>query len=155
MRDRPYAREQRDTDEGHLRLLAIFHFINAGLALFGVLVLVAEFFFIENFVNDPKAWQGQKNAPNAPPMGPVFDMMKWVFIVGALFALLTCFLNVLSGYFLSARKNRSFSLVVAGLNCLNMPLGTILGAFTFVVLLRESVRDIYEQRPWGPEIDDE
>jgi Na+-driven multidrug efflux pump len=155
MRDRPYVRNQRDTDEGHLRLLAIFHFVNAGLAFFGALVMVAEFFFMEKFFNNPNVWQGQKNAPNAPPIGPVFEMVKWVFIVCGLFALLACFLNVLSGYCLSARKNRAFSLVVAGLNCLNMPLGTILGAFTFVVLLRDSVRDIYEQKTWGPELDDE
>jgi hypothetical protein len=34
--------------------------------------------------------------------------------------------------------------VVAGINCLHIPLGTVLGIFTIVVLCRESVRELYE-----------
>lgn len=54
-------------------------------------------------------------------------------------------LNALSARFLALRKNRTFSLVVAGINCQQMPFGTILGVFTFIVLLRGSVRGSYEQ----------
>jgi hypothetical protein len=54
-------------------------------------------------------------------------------------------LNGISGFFLQARKNRTFSLVVAGLDCLMIPLGTILGAFTLVVLLRQSVAAAYDE----------
>ena len=37
-----------------------------------------------------------------------------------------------------------FSLVVAGLNCMGFPFATVLGVFTFLVLLRESVVELYE-----------
>ena len=34
-------------------------------------------------------------------------------------------------------------MVIAGINCLHIPLGTLLGVFTLVVLGRESVRKLY------------
>jgi len=47
--------------------------------------------------------------------------------------------NLLSGLlaFTGEKGPGFFSLVVAGLNCLQFPFGTVLGVFTFVVLLRE------------------
>jgi hypothetical protein len=36
-----------------------------------------------------------------------------------------------------------FSLVIAGLNCIQIPFGTALGVFTIIVLLRDSVREAY------------
>ena len=33
---------------------------------------------------------------------------------------------------------------MAGVNCLSMPIGTTLGIFTFVVLLRPSVTALYD-----------
>ncbi len=53
--------------------------------------------------------------------------------------------NVLSGWFLRRKSHRVFSLVIAGLDCLQIPYGTILGAFTILVLTRPSVQKAYEQ----------
>jgi hypothetical protein len=36
-------------------------------------------------------------------------------------------------------------MVVAGLNCAQMPLGTVLGVFTLMVLSRESVKSLYSE----------
>ena len=62
--------------------------------------------------------------------------------MGALLAA-ACVANMLSGVFLRQRKCRVFSLVVAGLDCLQIPFGTALGVFDFIVLLRDSVRQSY------------
>ena len=53
-------------------------------------------------------------------------------------------LNLISGFCISARKHRTFSIAVAAINCLHIPLGTVLGVFTIIVLMRDSVRDVYE-----------
>ena len=37
-----------------------------------------------------------------------------------------------------------FSLVVAALDCMGFPFATVLGVFTFIVLLRDSVAELYE-----------
>lgn len=51
--------------------------------------------------------------------------------------------NVLSGIWIKKRKNRTFSFVVAAMNCIQFPFGTALGVFTFIVLLRPSVETAY------------
>lgn len=55
-------------------------------------------------------------------------------------------LTIISGKKIKQQKNRIFSLVVAGINCLSMPFGTALGICTFIVLLRESVVKLYENK---------
>jgi hypothetical protein len=45
---------------------------------------------------------------------------------------------------LSERRNPTFIMVIAAIQCLNMPLGTALGVFTIVVLQRASVKRLFE-----------
>lgn len=77
------------------------------------------------------------------PPAEFFAVFKWLYLVLAAWFLASGLLNVISGVCLRARKHRTFSLVVAGINCLHLPLGTVLGVFTIVVLLRDSVRELY------------
>jgi len=60
------------------------------------------------------------------------------------------FTNLISGFFILQRRGRLFSLIVAGFNCLCFPFGTVLGVFTFIVLLRESVAEAYAARSAPP-----
>jgi hypothetical protein len=77
--------------------------------------------------------------------------MGWFFIVfGGGFTLAGWILGILtifSGRCLARQRRRAFSLVVAGLNCLAIPFGTILGIFTFIVLLRPTVAMRYVTQP--------
>jgi uncharacterized membrane protein HdeD (DUF308 family) len=73
-----------------------------------------------------------------------FAVFKWFYLVFGLWFLLSGVANLISAYCLKARKGRTFSLAVACLNLLHMPLGTLLGVFTLIVLLRDSVREAYE-----------
>lgn len=52
--------------------------------------------------------------------------------------------NFMSGRFIKKRKNKTFSLVVSGFNCLQIPFGTVLGVFTIIVLMRPSVQSGYD-----------
>jgi len=49
-------------------------------------------------------------------------------------------LDLVTGYCLMKRRARTFCMVMAGISCIAIPLGTILGVFTLIVLGRESVR---------------
>jgi hypothetical protein len=89
---------------------------------------------------NPKFFEGQKQAP---PPAEIFAIMKWFYLAGAVWFVTSGVLNLISGLCLRARKARTFSLVVAGINCLHIPLGTVLGVFTLIVLLRDSVRETY------------
>ena len=137
----PIPRDQRKIDADHLKLLSIFHFVGAGLALLGILLLLAHFAMFHAFLDNPKMWQNQKQGP---PPAEFFAIFKWFYLLFGAWFLVSCCLNVISGLCLHAKKHRTFSLIVAAFNCLHMPLGTVLGVFTIIVLLRDSVREIYD-----------
>jgi hypothetical protein len=146
----PLMRDQRIVDREHLRLLAIFHFVVAGLAIVGIGFLFLHYCIFSSFFAHPEMWQPKPgpNGTSVPPVPPIppglFDMLKWVYVVLGFLLLLVSIGNLLSGFFLRARKHRVFSLIVAGLDCLQIPFGTLLGVFTIVVLVRESVVELYQ-----------
>jgi hypothetical protein len=51
-----------------------------------------------------------------------------------------------AGYCLHRHKARVFCLVIAGFQCTQMPLGTILGIFTILVLSRDTVQELFAGR---------
>ena len=141
----PPIRDQRVVDEQHLKLLAVFHFIVAGLLFAGIGFLVLHFVFMNMIFTNPDIW---KTSPNPPPP-EVFAILKFVYVFIAIFLIGALVANLLSGFYLGARKNRLFSLMVAGLNCLQFPLGTVLGVLTILVLVRDSVRELYDEAGRG------
>ena len=60
-------------------------------------------------------------------------------LVGLAFAVCV----ILTGRYIVRHKHYIFCLVMASLNCLFMPFGTILGVFTIVVLMRPSVKTLF------------
>ncbi len=137
----PLVRDQRKIDVDHLKLLSIFHFVGAGLAVFGMLLLLAHYAFFRAFMENPQFWQNQKQTP---PPAELFAMFKWFYVVFGLWFAGSGVLNLVSAFCLRAKKHRTFSLIVAGMNCLHIPLGSVLGVFTIIVLIRDSVRELYE-----------
>ena len=127
-------------DVEHLRLLAIFHFVDAGLALLALMALAVHFTLFHAITNNPQMWQNNRPGPSPAAF---FEIFQVFYLIGAMWFILSGVLNVISGFCLRARTNRTFSLVVAGFNCLHLPLGTALGVFTFIVLTRNSVRELY------------
>jgi len=139
----PLPRDQRKIDADHLNLLSIFHFVGAGLALPGLMFVFAHYMMFHAFIANPQMWQNQKQAPPAE----FFALFKWFYIVFGFWFVVSGVLNVISGFCIRAKKHRTFSLVTAAINCLHVPLGTVLGIFTIIVLIRDSVREVYEAEP--------
>jgi hypothetical protein len=138
----PLIRDQRKADVDHLRLLSIFHYVGAGLAILGLGFLAVHYAFFHAFLNNPDMWKNQKGG--VPPPREFFALFKWFYVAFGLWFVTSCIVNVLSGIFIGRTKYRTFSLIVAVMNCIHIPLGTVLGVFTIIVLLRPSVREIYE-----------
>ena len=90
------------------------------------------------------------NAPNQLPPPPPQFMAP---LMGGMFALMGVAIVILawgmgaalflSGRWLAEHRNWTFCLVVACLSMINQPLGTILGIFTLIVLLRPSVKELF------------
>ena len=135
-------------DAEHLRLLAIFHYVVAGLAalfsLFPLLYTTIGAIFIS------VARHGTpKPGEELPP-----EFLGWIFaVVGSFLFLLGVAMAIcilIAGRCLSRRKCYSFALVMACIECLFVPFGTILGVFTIVALSRESVKALFSDTSPAP-----
>ena len=126
-------------DAEHVRLLAIFHFVSAALSFVGVIFSSLYFLLFQVVFSNPELTQSQEG----PPPEEILTIFRWFTGLFVAWFLVSCIGNLLSGMFLRRRRHRTFSMVIAVINCLHIPLGTILGVFTLVVLGRESVRKLY------------
>ncbi len=126
-------------DIEHLRLLSIFHYVVGGMALLFAcfplihLTIGSIFIFAAAHAHAPE---------KAPP-----EIVGWIlFFFGLAFFVLGVAVGLAllcSGRFLARRKHYQFSLVIACIECLFFPFGTVLGVFTLVILSRESVKTLY------------
>ena len=124
--------------ESHLRLLAIFHYLFAGFGLLGLGFLGLHYAFMQNIV----AMAERSPGGNPPPAG-FLDLFIWFYVLMGLLCLAGAALNVLAARSLQTRRRWMLCAIVAGLNCLQVPLGTVLGVFTLVVLNRPDVRPAF------------
>ncbi len=132
-----YSPPNRDNE--HLKLLSVFHYVLGGLTgLFGCVPFIHVGMGIA-MIHGAFPWNG-----NGPP--PEFG---WIFVVMGAFAIIlswtvAIFLLVAAGR-LRKRRSWTFCFVVACVSCLFFPLGTALGVFTIIVLIRESVKASFAQ----------
>jgi hypothetical protein len=132
-------------DKEHLQLLAIFHYVVAGLAalfsFFPLLYTTVGTLFIFA-ARHGTAKPGEELPPEF--LGWIFAVIGSVlFLIGLAMAI--CIL--IAGRALAHRKRYSFALVMACIECLFVPFGTMLGVFTIMVLSRESVKGLFSTAP--------
>ncbi len=131
-------------DLEQLRLLSIFHYVWGGIlavtGLFPVLHLGIGIALLTGIFDRPG---------DVPPR-----MVGWLFVGISLLVMAASWIfavcALLAGRFLARRAHRDFCMVVAALECLLAPLGTILGVFTIVILSRPSVRACFDDSPAPP-----
>lgn len=123
-----------------LKLLGILHFVGAGLAVLGLGMVVVHFLVFRYIMEHPQPGFNMPPQMNTPAFKAML-MVAYGFWGG--FILLSLVLNLMAGLFLRECSHRVFCLIVAGFNCLHVPLGTALGIFTFVVLLDDRTKELY------------
>jgi hypothetical protein len=134
---------QQIVDEEHLHLLYISYLISAGMSVFfsffGLIyvfmgVIMGVFFSAESNVAG--------HAADAPPA-----FIGWFFgIIGFgifLFLIAMAVLKFIAAFRIKHRRSRVFCMVIAGISCLAIPYGTLLGICTFIVLARASVKKLF------------
>lgn len=126
-------------DEEQLRLLSIFHYVVGGMAAFFALFPIFHLIIGLLFIFAPEIFEG----PGEPPpafIGWIFVFVALAFItVGLVFACLI----LIAGRFLARRTHYQFCFVVGAIECMFIPFGTVLGVFTIIVLVRESVKQLF------------
>jgi len=126
-------------DEEHLRLLSIGYYIAGGLHLAFASLFIFHFVFLTVFASNPDLFPTGKGGP-PDAMVHVFAWVVGVFILlGWTFGALTIY----AGRCIKFRSRRALSLVMAALNTIAIPVGTIVGVCGLMVLSRASVRRLY------------
>lgn len=125
-------------DEDHLKLLSILYYVWGGLtacgSCFGLLYAVIV----------GTALTAASQAHKGPPIfvGPlIFVVVGFAVLLAAVIAGLT----IWTGRNLQQRKHYTFCFVMAVISCLSVPLGTALGIFTIIVLMRPTVKQLFDQ----------
>jgi hypothetical protein len=131
--------ENRDLE--HLKLLSIFHFVVGGIgalfSLFPIIHLVLGLALIYSPESFPDS-----NTGEAPPafVGYLFAAIGGlIIIIGETISALVIY----SGLQMRKRRRYTFSFIIACVLCAFIPIGTVLGVFTIIVLSRDSVKQIY------------
>ena len=127
-------------DESNLQLLSVFHYIMGAFGcLFSFMPLIHLFLGLA-FILAPAQFQGQGG--EMPP-----EFVGWLFFgLGLFFFVMGQTVSIciiLSGRFIARRKNYLYSFILACIECMFVPFGTILGVFTIVTLSKESVKKLY------------
>lgn len=133
--------------DDHLQILAIFHYVVAGIAtlisLFPAIhLLIGIGLFTVGFL-EPKVLFPMQI------VGGFFILFAsfWIFC-GLSFAICLA----VAGRSLQRRRRYQYCLVMAGVTCMFMPFGTVLGVFTIILLLKEDVKAQF-QHPTARELE--
>lgn len=89
--------------------------------------------------------QMMEDGQSTPPPAAAGWVVAGVGGCGMLIILGLAGLFAYAGYCLQNLRHRTFCIVMAAITCLSIPIGTILGVFTLVVLLRPSAAALFEQ----------
>jgi hypothetical protein len=126
-------------DREQVRLLGVFHFVVAACAALAALLPILHLLMGIGMVTG--------RFPGAEEQEGL-RLFGWFLVVFAafciLFGLTFAVCLAIAGRFLLQLRHRTYCLVLAGLACFFMPFGTVLGVFTLVVLMRDSVAALFE-----------
>ena len=140
------AENENENDAPYLYVLKFFYYILAGLSFFSCLVNVYQLIQFQAAQNNFS--QALRNVPpgllrNAPSSTMALASVVLFFTLCLSFAV--CLGQLFTASSLKSRRNYTFCLVIAGLSCALGTLGTAVGVATFLVLVRPSVKRMFEQ----------
>lgn len=126
-------------DAAHLDLIGIFYYVVAALAalfsLFPLIHVGMGVAMLSGAFDQPG-----HGTPPPPAVGWLFIVMGSAFILcGLAFAALLA----VGGRRIRQRRGHTFCIVVAGLSCMFMPFGTVLGVLALVLLVKPEVKALF------------
>jgi hypothetical protein len=122
-----------DRDEEHLRLLGNYHLLIAGINAVGLLLFV-----ILPLLLGPSFY-----AALGMPMPDSEGAMQQRLLAGLFIGGLMTLVYAMNGLSLKGKRNRISCMILSVVECLNIPMGMILGISAILVLRRESVKTLF------------
>ncbi len=126
-------------DEKDLRILSIFYYIAGGFSAFFAVGRLMMF-----FIGIIRHAVGSESVLGPPFIrhtiaSMIFHGLFFPALGGAVAACL-----IIAGWQIARRKHYVFCLVIGAISLLIWPFGIISGVFTIVILMRPSVRELFE-----------
>ena len=141
--DNAAPKPQQILDDEHLRLLSIFYYVKGGISALFACIPILHVVLGLVFIIAPEVFGHGNNQPPAfvglllVMLGGFLILFGWTFAVLAL----------ITGKCIARRKQYTFCFVIACVECISVPFGTVLGVFTILVLNRQSVKELFNPRP--------
>ena len=127
-----------DRNVDNLNLLGVFHYVVAAFA--ALLALIPMIHLTVGTVLVSVSLFNLKVLFPLTIVGGVFICIaSCLILAGLIFATLLCF----AGGYLRRRTHYNFCLVAAGISCLLVPYGTILGIFSLIILTKQEVKALF------------
>lgn len=136
-----FEQYQESRDAGNLKVLTLLSALYGG---FGVLVSSLGVMHMLKTMTQMQAQFGIGNPPE-PMFASLIGNEKALLAI-FLCSLVAALASLLGAFLLWKRKLSSAILVIAVIECLNIPVGTALGIFTIITLQRPSVRALFAKR---------
>lgn len=128
-------------DLQQIKLISVFNYVFGG-----IIALLACIPFIHLTLGIVFLIMSQQPTTTGDPPPPAF--VGWIFIFAASIIILVgwtlAICIMIAGRNLNRKKHYTYCFVFAAIQCLFMPLGTALGVFSIIVLMRQSVKDMFE-----------
>lgn len=136
------ALRQQIRDEEHLKLLSLGYMVSAGVTAFYSLFGFFFMFMGAMFLFVPFSQSAQQGDELPPALfGLIFGGIGLIYV---LVGLTLAALKWRTALCLKQRRALTFCQVIAGVSCLSLPYGTLLGVLTFTVVARPSVRQLFQ-----------
>jgi hypothetical protein len=152
----------RAVAEERLRLLSLGYYVSGAIGVIMVSFAIFHCLFFAAFSFMPaRTWEQGQNGKSSETQVETatghhhsdtqdFATMQLVFrFISAIIGLIILSgwilggLTIYAGRCIARRQNRTFVLIMAGVNCIWIPFGTLLGVLTFMALQNDTIRKLY------------
>ena len=128
-----------EKDLEHLKLLGIFHYIWGALAC--VVGLIGVVYVLIGIVALNSPASSSEDSASPAVLGGIFiGIGIFLFLVCEIYGILTI---MAGGKYRKHQGGYWFCFVLAVITCLNVPIGTVLGVFSIMVLNRPTVKALF------------
>ena len=137
-----YDQYRAAQEEGNIKALAISSLV---YGIFQFVMLGVQALFMGE-------WMNMMRSPSSPFGGNALRMPpEFINMIGAMITAsyvvmgLNALMAIIAAKCIADRKGWIFVMISAGFNCINVPIGTILGVFLFIVMSKPTVKARFQR----------
>jgi hypothetical protein len=127
----------------NLKTISILYFVLSGLSVLMLLFIPVHYKIMQAIMSmDIPVQPGHPNPKEV--FAQIQSVMIYLYIFSGVMSLLFSINSLMTGLYISKRKNRKLAKIGAGISCLMIPLGTALGIFALITLSSDEVVEAFE-----------